>query len=267
MQGVELTIVLQSFRPYDVPEWIRQCMESVRRWTAEQQNSYQFVGDELLGLAPEWFRQKAGRYTTIVTDLARLLCIRQYLSAGADRVLWIDADVVIFRPDSLRINPDLPYAYSKEIWCWKDKKSGIKTALKINNSACLFQNTADGLNHLNGYIDNCLSIMKQTQKIRDHTLIGTQYLTAIGFARLPILPGFGLLSPAVMNAVLTGDHEVLARFAQQHEDVICAANLCNFFRSTSGTDKGIEDRVYSAVVKKLIETSGQCLLGARMNSA
>lgn len=235
-------------------------MESVRRWAEAQRLSYQFVGDELLGMPPEWFRQKAGRYTTIITDLARLLCIRQYFSTGADRVLWIDADVVIFRPDSLRIDPDLSYAYSKEVWCWKDEKRGIKTLLKINNAACLFRSTPAGLHHLNEYIDDCLSILEQTQKVRDHTLIGTRYLTAKGFARLPILPGFGLLSPTVMNAILSGDNEVLARFAQQHGDPICAANLCNFFRSTSATGNGISDGIYSEVMDKLLETSGQCLM-------
>jgi hypothetical protein len=235
-------------------------MESVRRWAEGQQASYQFVGDELLGLAPEWFRQKAGRYTTIITDLARLLCIRQFLSAGADRVLWIDADVIIFRPESLRIDPDLSYAYSKEVWCWKDEQQDIKTLLKINNAACLFRSTPAGLNHLNEYIDDCLSLLKRTQKVRDHTLIGTRYLTAKGFASLPILPGFGLLSPTVMNAILTGDNEVLARFVQQHGEPIGAANLCNFFRSTSATGHGINDSVYSAVMDKLLETSGQCLI-------
>jgi hypothetical protein len=235
-------------------------MESVRRWAEGQQASYQFVGDELLGLAPEWFRQKAGRYTTIITDLARLLCIRQFLSAGADRVLWIDADVIIFRPDSLRIDPDLSYAYSKEVWCLKDEKHEIKTLLKINNAACLFRNTTASLTHLNQYIDHCLSTVEQTEKIADHTLIGTRHLTAQGFTRLPVLPGFGLLSPTVMNAILTGDNEVLARFTQQHDGPICAANLCNFFRSKNAFADRIEDKVYSAVMDKLLETSGQCLM-------
>ena len=235
-------------------------MASVRRWTEAQQMSYRFVGDELLALPPDWFRQKAGRYTTVITDLARLLCIRQFLADGADRVLWIDADVVIFRPDSLKIDPELAYAYSKEIWCWKDKNGGIETLLKINNAACVFRNNTAGVAHLNEYIDHCLSTVEQTREIGDHTLIGTQYLTAQGFNRLPLLPGFGLLSPTIMSAVLTGDNEVLARFAQQHGAPICAANLCNFFRSKSALADRIEDDVFAAVVDKLIETSGRCLL-------
>jgi len=260
-----VTIVLQSFRAYDVPEWIKRCMESVRQWAEGERFRYQFAGDELLALAPDWFRQKAGGYTTVITDLARLLCIRQYLAKGADRVLWIDADVVIFRPDSLKIDPELSYAYSKEIWCWKDKKGGIQTLVKINNAACVFRNTMAGLSHLNEYIDHCLSTVEQTQKIADHTLIGTRHLTAQGFANLPVLPGFGLLSPTVMNAILTGDDEVLSRFAQQHAGPVCAANLCNFFRSRSAFADRIEDDVYSAVVDKLLQTSGECLVSARLN--
>ena len=235
-------------------------MESVRRWAEGQQFCYQFVGDELLALAPDWFREKAGCYTTVITDLARLLCIRHYLAGGADRVLWIDADIVIFRPESLKIDPGLSYAYSKEIWCSKDNKGGIQTLLKINNAACLFRNTTAGLAHLDEYIDHCLSTVEQTQKIGDHTLIGTRHLTAQGFSRLPVMPGFGLLSPTVMNAILTGDNEVLARLAQQHGDPICAANLCNFFRSRNAFAERIGDDVFAAVVARLIETSGQCLI-------
>lgn len=253
-------VVLQSFRTHDVPGWIQRCMDSVRAWAEQRQFTYEFVGDELLALPPEWFRQKAGRYLNIVTDLGRLLCAREHLADGADRVIWIDADVLVFQPASLNIDPNLSYGYAKEAWCRRDANGRIDVSLKINNAACLFRNNEAGQAHLDRYIDDCLSILRETDRIRDHTLIGTRYLTEKnGENRLPVLNGFGLLSPLVMRSILTPDNEVLEHFGARHEDPIYAANLCNFFRATDKNTSGIADDIYSEVVETLVRTGGRCL--------
>lgn len=256
-----MTVVLQSFRTHDVPDWIQRCMESVRRWSDQRQFTYTFVGDELLALPPEWFRKKAGRYLNIVTDLGRLLCAREFLARGADCVLWIDADVLIFQPDALNLDSNLSYGYSKEAWCRKDDQGRISASLKVNNAACLFRGDEAGRAHLDGYIEDCLSILEATDKVRDHTLIGTRYLTAKNNqSGLPVLRGFGLLSPLVMRAIMNADDEVLACFGAHHGEPIYAANLCNFFRGSGGS--GIADDIYSAVVDALTQTAGRCLSSA-----
>jgi hypothetical protein len=263
-----MMVVLQSFRAHDVPDWIQRCMASVRTWAEQRQCTYAFVGDELLALPPDWFRKKSSRYLNIVTDLGRLLCAREYLARGAERVLWIDADVLIFQPDSLNIDPTLSYGYTKEAWCRRDDKGAITSSRKINNAACLFRGDDAGLAHLNGYIDDCLTLLQETDKVRDHTLIGTRYLTARNSQTpLPVLLGFGLLSPLVMRAILTPDSEVLAYFGEQHGDPIYAANLCNFFRGTGVNHSGIADDIYTAVVNALLADGGAMLASAGLSTA
>jgi hypothetical protein len=216
------------------------------------------MGDDLLGLVPDWFRQKAGKHITVVTDLGRLLFANQCLQEGFARALWIDADVLIFKPGSLQIDPDLSYAYSREAWIWKDGQGVINASLKVNNSACLFRNDILGRANLEEYIAACLSIMQASASVRDHTLVGTKYLTSLNNqSRLPILQGFGILSPTMMRAVLSADSETLKRFKELHDGPIYGANLCNFFRDTSR--RGIADTAYSDVVQVLMQTEGRLL--------
>jgi hypothetical protein len=263
-----MIVVLQSFRSYDVPAWIQRCMASVRSWAEQRHFTYAFVGDELLALPPDWFRKKSGRYLNIVTDLGRLLCAREYLAKGAERVLWIDADVLIFQPDPLNIDLTLSYGYAKEAWCRRDDNGGISSSLKINNAACLFRGDEAGLAHLNGYIDDCLKLLQETDRVRDHTLIGTRYLSARNSkSPLPVLLGFGLLSPLVVRAILTSDSEVLAYFGEQHGDPIYAANLCNFFRGTGANKSGIADDTYTAVVNALLADGGAMLEATGLRKA
>ena len=252
------TAVLQSFRRDDVPDWIEQCMATVRAWAYQSQFAYRWIGDDLLAMTPKWFRKKAGKYKTVVTDLGRLLFARQCLQEGFARVLWIDADVLIFNPGCLKLDPGLSYAYSREAWIWKDVKGRVNASLKVNNSACLFRNDSLGRADLDEYIAACLSIIQQSDSVRDHTLVGTKYLTSRNKqSRLPTLRGFGILSPTMMRAVLGPDSEILERFKELHDGPLYGANLCNFFRDAS--HRGIADAAYSDVVQVLLQTEGRLL--------
>ena len=110
------TVVIQSFRTHDVPQWIQDCIESVRAWAEQSGFSYKITGDEFLELPPAWYRRKSAQHITVVADLARLLLMRQCFLEGFDRTIWIDADVVVFNPDLLSIDPELSFGYSREVW-------------------------------------------------------------------------------------------------------------------------------------------------------
>jgi hypothetical protein len=248
------TVVVQSFRTYDVPQWIQDCTKTVRDWAALSGFSYQFSGDEFLALAPEWYRQKAGASITVVTDLARLLLIRNALQAGFECAVWMDIDVLIFNAQRLTVDTEIPFGYSQQAWL---EKGDLYPA--INNSVCLFRNQRESLAHLEEYIDACLSIMKALPQVEDHTEVGTKYLTARHRqSPLPILKGFGLLSPAIMEAVLQEDDATIARFVAAQGGPIYAANLCNFFRSPKEGFSKVPDSTFSAVVQELIRTNGSC---------
>jgi len=246
------TIVVQSFRTHDVPEWIGRCVASVQKWTASEHFEYRMMGDELFNLVPDWYRAKAGRHVTVVTDLARLVLIRRFLDEGFGRVIWIDADVIVFDPSALKINLDCSYAYCREIWVKRNSRAGLITAHKVNNSACLFLNDSAALAHLDEYIDTCKSMIVRLTKVRDHTEVGTKFLTSLNRERpLHFIPGFGLLSPTILRAVLDCDRGVLSEFVQLQGDTIGAANLCNFLR---GSEAGVTDEMFSAVIDRLVDS-------------
>jgi hypothetical protein len=212
------------------------------------------LGDEFLDLVPNWYRQKAARYLTVVTDLARLVLLRQYLEEGFDRVIWIDADVIVFDPVLLKVDPELPYGYSREIWIEKRASGSLIATQKINNSACLFSNRSNSLEHLDEYIDACKSTVAGQVKLRDHTEVGTKFLTSRNRQQaLPILRGFGLLSPTVQHALLESDAEILNQLVKLQDDTLCAVNLCNFLRAKRKEGVDYADETYSRVVDRLVE--------------
>jgi len=260
MDACPRTAVVQSFRDQDVPGWITRCLSTVRDWAAQSNFTYRIIGDEFLDLVPDWYRRKSRQRITVVADLARLLLARRCLGEGFDRVVWIDADVAIFNPRGLRLDPDLSYAYSREVWVEKDRSGQFDATLKINNSACLFCNDHVARTHLEEYIAACTSIMAGLTRIRDHTEVGTKWLTSQDRQRpLPILRGFGLINPVIMKAVLTSNLELLQRFMTWQDGPIHGANLCNFFRAQTESGQGITDEVYSAVLDRLMEREGYLL--------
>jgi len=82
-------------------------MRSVEEWAKARGFGYERHGDEMLDLAPDWYRDKAStvaRGICLVADLGRLVLAREYLRRGVGRVIWVDADVVVFDPGAF----DLP---------------------------------------------------------------------------------------------------------------------------------------------------------------
>lgn len=254
------TVVVQSFRTHDVPGWIQDCIRTVKAWAEQSGFAYKMTGDEFLELPPAWYREKAAQHITVVTDLARLLLVRQCFTEGFDRVIWIDADMVIFSPGLLSIDPELSFGYCREVWVERIDPDRVDISPKINNAACLFRNNAPARAHLNEYMNACLSIVANVPRIEDHTEVGTRYLTSMhSQSPLAILTGFGLLSPAMIYALLNSEHELLMQFMKSQGGPIYAANLCNFFRTVEAGFARVPDSVYSAVVKQLIGTEGRIL--------
>lgn len=265
MDACPRTIVVQSFRDRDVPGWIERCLSTVRAWTVKSNFTYRFMGDGFLDLVPDWYRRIACEHITVVADLARLLLARQCLEEGFDRVVWIDADLAVFNPRGLCLDPSLSYGYCREVWVERDRSSRISAFLKVNNSACSFRNDHDARTHLDDYIAACTSIVAGLTHLRDHTEVGTKFLTSQHQQRsLPILRGFGLISPVVMQALLSSETEVLKLFMTWQGGPLHGANLCNFFRATTKVGPRITDEVYSAVLDKLMENEGCVLNGLQI---
>ena len=69
-------------------------MASVEAWAP----AYEHLDDSFLSLAPGWVHDAARASGSLlpVTDVARLVLLQQRLAEGWPRVVWLDADVVVF---------------------------------------------------------------------------------------------------------------------------------------------------------------------------
>ena len=256
------TVVLQSYRTFDVPDWIQRCLHSVKAWAANSAFIYEFIGDELFDLIPNWYRLKAAEYMPVTTDLARLYLMRRFLLDGFSRALWIDADVIMFAPNKLTLDDNLSLGFSKETWIRRLPSGELYIESQVNNSVCLFQ--LKSISALENYIQACLTTVERLPILRDQLEVGTRLLTDLHRKRaLPLLRHFGLLPPCVLDAIIDFDHELLTRFMLAQGEYLYAANLCHFFRKSA---LAIKDNIFDRVISTLLNTEGRILNDLPVNT-
>jgi len=250
------TLVLQSFRTHDVHPWIDRCMATVRAWADQRGHAYEFVGDELLDLAPGWYRDRAAGRMTLITDLARLILIRDRLDAGARLAVWVDADVAVFRPDRLIVGPKRDEAFCEEAWmhergamvglpAWLRKPIAVRN---INNCVCAFRRASA---FLPSYIDRCLETVRTAARLNGRS-VGTELLTAVhNRDPLELIPGVALLSGFVVRDLRRGGGASLALHNRSFPGEVAAANLT---LTKAGRGRGLD-----RLVDDLVRTRGALL--------
>ncbi len=238
------TIVIQSYRTHDVPAWLTRCLASVRGWAEGCGFSYRFIGDELFDPLPPRLRLRAGHLPQMLADLGRLHAISGALAEGVDRVVWVDADVLVF--GLLELPDDREHYLCREVWI----EPGI-AADRVNNCVCSFTAASPLLAF---YRDSCMQIIDATSGALDALALGTRFLT--GLDRLVPLPKYeaiGLTSPFVLRELAeTGRLPEVLR--ARHREPIAALNLCASFRGQTirGTPSIIvDDALYEAAMAKL----------------
>jgi hypothetical protein len=222
------TVVIQSYRTDNVPEWIDMCQASVRGWAAVRGWDYQFVGDEILDLVPDWYQQRAQGRMPVITDLGRLILAREALQAGASAAIWVDADVMIFDAHRFMVDIALDYAFCREIWVQPGSGSGLKIYRNVHNAVCLFRQANPMLDF---YIHACKSVMKRVQTGAasgvPNQIVGTKLLTAMhNIVGFPLLDDVGMASPLVLRDLAAGGGAALDRLQTESASPLKAANLC-----------------------------------------
>jgi hypothetical protein len=180
------TLVYQSYRTHDVPAWIDACMAQTRAWALARGYDYRAIGDEIFDLGPDWFRARLAGRKLPLTDLGRLLLAKRFLEEDHDRVIWVDADVLIFDPDGFEVDPgEAGYVLCREVWSGGVKFAPVDTVIKPmhrhNNCVMGF---ARANTFLPFYIDTALRIARHAQEFNDWSL-GPGMLTGL-FQRLPV---------------------------------------------------------------------------------
>jgi hypothetical protein len=248
------TVVFQSFRTQNVPQWIARCMQTARDWATLRGFDYHFVDDRLFDYVPPHLRSKT-QNKVILSDIARLLVSRELLQKGFKRTVWIDADVVIFDPQSWVLPTDSSYYLCHELWP-NPVAGGVQFDFRANNAVFVF---SAGNPFLDFYIDSCQRIL-ETEKDFTQWMLGTRFLKAIVTAYpVPVLKNIGMLDLNMLEDLAKGTTRLLPLYMQAMGEPLVAANCC--FSNTDASVHGFKltEAVFAAVIDRCIATRGQII--------
>ena len=248
------TLVIQSHREPLPHAWLAPCIDSVKNWAKQQRYDYHFIGDEIFDTLPAWVLEKTQSQKVIATDLARLKCLQHFLTAGYQRVIWLDADFLIFAPEAFQLpkRDALPegYALGREVWVQpknteqepaKNKTLKFKAYKKVHNAFLLFDAQFGQRNSfLDFYSTHAERLLKQISgALNDRQVsmppqfIGPKLLTALhNVVQCPVQENAGMLSPWVINDILAGDGPALKLFRDKSPQPLAGANLCSSLSSS-----------------------------------
>ena len=225
------TLVIQSHRDPLPFEWLRLCLDSVTSWARDNRFEIRFIGDELFDLVEPDLLAKIGPQTVIASDLARLKIMQRGLAEGYDRVIWCDADFLIFDPGQFLL-PESNFAVGREIWVQQDKPGKLRTYNKVHNAFLMF---ARGNHFLDFYCDAAERLLQLNQGTMAPQFIGPKLLTALhNIIQCPVMETAGMLSPLVMRDLIEGQGTALNLFRQQSPSALAGANLSSSLTEREG---------------------------------
>jgi hypothetical protein len=250
------TVVYQSYRTEDVPDWIARCLAGVRQWTESKGYDYRFVGDEFFDLLPDDYRRRAAARLPVLSDLARLIMARDLLDEGYQRTIWIDADVLIFDPDHFDISIDSDFSFCREIWIQPDGKGGIKAHRNVHNAVSVFK---AGNSFLEFYIDACKRIIGQFEDGKGlvNQIVGPKLLSSLhNTMGYPVIDNIGMLSPLVLKDIEQGQGAALDLLVGKTPGPMQAANLCSSMSESVVDGIELSHSMMGQVVEKLLANRG-----------
>lgn len=225
------TIVLQSFHGEPWPEPIHLCVENVKNWAAMWGHGYELIGDEIADLLPAPYRERCFGRWPVMTDLARLLLIRERLRAGAGRAVWIDADVLIFAPALLRLDDRDDHAVGREVWVSRDAAGRWRSRRHVHNAVLSFDAGAPALEFL---IHATRRVVERLERPASPQVAGPKLLSTLhNLVAFPVLEAAGMLSPPVLADLVAGDGQALHRHRLALSQPMAAANLCHSLLGTA----------------------------------
>jgi hypothetical protein len=246
------TIVYQSYRTHGVADWLQRCMRSTQSWAATQGFDYRFIDDRFFDCIPDWYRRGAGGNLQVLANLARIVVAKELLGAGYDRTIWIDADVLVFNPQSFKIDVSSEFAFCREVWMTSRWGAAIKD-FRVNNSVTVFVKD-------NSFIDFAIwaheELVRRGTQILSHGTT-TRLLTVLHQATpLPLLDNVGLLSPIVARDIISRDGALAREYAAAHGTPIYAANLGASLRGATLNGVTLADSHFDFIVDVLDKDRG-----------
>jgi len=237
---VDKVLILQSFRPLEVPGWIDRCQASVQAWAVDRGYDYLSVGDELFERLPDWYALKVAPRKPIAADLARLLWIFEKLQTEEhDVVAWFDADVYVFAPELLSVAPQTSCVFGGEYWLDEhDKTSGLRIHKNVHNAYCAFRGDCPILTFLIEAIQRM--VRRVDPAFIAPQFVGPKLLTSLhNIVGFELEPGVGAISPFLAQALINDDMRVLNYLSQALPQPMLAANLCLSLHADTSIDMNV----------------------------
>ncbi len=216
--------VLQSHRAPLPHPWLAACLASARDWAVQRGYDYHFVDDDLFDVLPEDMRHRDDIGAVIKSDLARLR-FAQTLLGSFERVVWLDADVLVIAPRVFDV-PVSGSAVGRENWVQSDRKGNLRNYRKVHNAAMVFSR-GDSL--LGFYADSAERLLRANTAAMPPQFIGPKLLTALhNTVQLPVWESAGMMSPMVgLDLLGEGNGRALAVLREAHTVPVAALNLCS----------------------------------------
>ncbi|MBX3118690.1 MAG: hypothetical protein KF784_06465 [Fimbriimonadaceae bacterium] len=241
------TVVYQSYRTFDVPLFIADCLDSVRAWADQSGFEYRFYDDDLFDRVPDWFKEKVRHDKLPMSDLARLILARELLEEGFERAVWADADLLVLKPDSLTV-PDAPCFVCKEVWIDRSPAGRPIAVQKVNNAFMGFTRQQ----HVLEFLTECCLRHAEAAKTIAKIEFGPDLLTHLDrFAHFPRAESVALLSPLVIMDLIQGGGPWWSLYAQEFGRSFSAINLCGSYLRERVQGLQITEEHFSALVEKL----------------
>ena len=228
------TILLQSHRAGPLTRWILSCLDSAAEWAAANRIERRFIHDELFEGLPEDFIAATAAEILPRTDLGRLRWIKRLHGEGWDRVIWLDADILIF-DQSLSFTGD---ALGREAWIAPGLQGGFRALRKVNNAVLCFDRGSARLARYIAVAEALAARMAAGDTPVTRMALGPDILTRLHVETpFPLHPDVGMISPCMMAALVSNDPAPLRVHLAVWGGAPKAVNLCG---SLSG-DGGIVD--------------------------
>lgn len=218
------TIIIQSHKQ-DAGSFVEQSVARVRDWAAGMGYEYACIGDELFDLLPDELIEAAHGRLQMAADIARLIWIQNLLDEGWQRVVWLDADVFIFRPDRMDIDVSEGYAFGHEDWMQPGPNGKPRIHRNVHNAILIF--TRAGRVTLDFYLQTAVSMLSRAGPKVPPQFVGPKLLSALhNVVSLPLTHAVGMASPLVLRDLASGGGPAWDMLMAARGEDLAALNLC-----------------------------------------
>ncbi len=246
-----ITHVIQSASPDARPEWLARCLVSVKTWARDRDWTYSCSGDDLFEYVPGEICEKFARQKPLLADIARLNWARRLFddNANLERVIWMDADVIIFAPDKVEIDPSWDLAVGRQVWIQPDGQGGLKTYRQVHNATLVIHRDSPALDYLR---HAAMKIAAQHDGPAASQLLGPKLLTALhNITAFDVVESVGMASPLVIRDIISGGGDALTLLRNGTNGDLGAVNLCASYRGRNIDGVHLSDADFLTCVERL----------------